>query len=280
MSAFKKTALGVAGVLVLGGLIFGGNMWSYLRTAGSEVRETVEDAVPIEFQLKRAKDMLENELGPEISRMKKVWAKSDVEAEELQTELVADAKNLATLREEMAYLAGELKTQRTTFTIKNTSFTRSEVEDNLTGRLKEAKSREATLNSKNELLTTKKGAAEQNKAKIARLLEAKENLELHIEELEARIEKVAAQETVEGSEFDESKLKRIEELLGDVEADVRVRERELDLDEAAGTPRIDVPTGDESPTGSIADEVNAYLNGGNVTGNVAETESVEAEPTN
>ena len=49
----------VCGALVMG-VLFGKEAISYVSTAARTVQTAAEDSVPIEFQLKRASDMLED----------------------------------------------------------------------------------------------------------------------------------------------------------------------------------------------------------------------------
>ena len=60
MVSLKTAIVGGVSALALGTLVLGTSWISYVRTAKNEVTNAVEDAIPIEFQLKRAKDMLDN----------------------------------------------------------------------------------------------------------------------------------------------------------------------------------------------------------------------------
>ena len=43
----KKAVVGTAGMLLVGGLIFGRDVFSYISTAGNSVKEAVKDTVPL-----------------------------------------------------------------------------------------------------------------------------------------------------------------------------------------------------------------------------------------
>lgn len=254
MLPLKKVFVGVAGLLLAGGLVFGTSMWSYMRTAGNQARETVEEAVPIEFQLKRAQDLLANELEPEIRKMKHAVAESEVEVKRLTAALEERAGKLAQMRDEMMARNDQLKTGR--LSVNNVSYTKQQLEDDLSKRLERVKVTERTLASEEQVLNAKKRALKENEAKVIELLEAREQLALQVKELEARVSAVQAAETVQGTQFDDSKLAEVRGLLDRIGAKVEVREKELAL-EGQTTDLIPVET--KGAGQSISDEVDAYL---------------------
>jgi hypothetical protein len=256
MTSLKKAIFGVGAAVVLGGLIFGGDLFSYVRTAGTAARETVEDQIPIEFQIKRLRDMLNNELEPEISKMKKAVAKSQVEVERMTAKLEQRAGEMATKRVELAERVGEIKSGKTTFSIKGVTYTKAEIEEDLNTRVSHAEEFQKILVSEQKVLDAKKKAMDANEDKVARLLSARETVALQIEQLEARLSAVQAAETVVGSDFDESKLKRIESLLDELNVKVDVREHELAIE---GKETALIPVETEESSQSVLDRASALL---------------------
>jgi len=61
----KKALIGVASTALLGTLVFGHDALSYVKTIGHTARQAIKSEVPIEFEIKRARDMVEN-LVPDI----------------------------------------------------------------------------------------------------------------------------------------------------------------------------------------------------------------------
>ena len=119
MSIAKKAGFGVLGALVLGGLIFGKNMFSYTSTAVNQVRDAAEDSLSPKFQLDTARTMLDSELKPEISRMKTVVASARVDVRELTAKLEERASQVADDRGAIMARTKQLKSPITTFTIDN-----------------------------------------------------------------------------------------------------------------------------------------------------------------
>ena len=78
----KKLVLSVLVVGLLGGLLLGRGAMSYLTTSYERASQTVEESVPLEFQIDRARKMV-RDLEPEVRRSMHVIAKEEVEVESL-----------------------------------------------------------------------------------------------------------------------------------------------------------------------------------------------------
>ena len=85
----KKAILGVGVLLIAGLVLFGTGAFSYVRTSAGLVKESVHNSVPIEFQIQRARDMIDD-LVPEIRKNMHVIAKEEVEVTHLEQQ-IADA---------------------------------------------------------------------------------------------------------------------------------------------------------------------------------------------
>jgi peptidoglycan hydrolase CwlO-like protein len=256
MVSLKTAIVGGVSALVLGTLVLGTSWISYVRTAKNEVQTAVEDAIPMEFQLKRAKDMLKNDLEPEIKKMKHSVAESQVEVERLQAKLDERQETVTQRRSEIMSRNEQLKSQKTTFLVNDVSYTKGELEEDLGKRFDRFKTLEQTFKTEAKVLEAKRQAVVANETKVEKLLAAREDLRLQIEELEARVSALKAAETVAESEFDDSKLSNVKELLDSLDAKVDVRERELAL-EGQETDLIPVET--EESSKSVVDSVDAYF---------------------
>ena len=65
----KRGIIGLVLFVVVGGVLFGKDLSSYVRSTAKMTQDKVKDAVPIEFELCRAQDLLE-EILPEKIRMR------------------------------------------------------------------------------------------------------------------------------------------------------------------------------------------------------------------
>lgn len=270
MLPLKKVFIGAAGTLLAGGLVLGTGMVSYVRTASNEARTAVEDQIPIEFQLKRAQDMLQNELEPEIRQMKHAVAEAEVEVEQLTARLDERAADLAKKREELMARNDQLKSGNGSFVVQNVSYTREQMTKDLEKRLDRVKTVEKTFESERQVLAAKKRALSESEAKVVELLGAREELALQIKQLEARASAVAAAETIQGTAYDDSKLTAVREILTKVKAKVEVREKELVL---GGQESDLIPVSTSPEAASVTDQVDAYLGA-----KPSETKVVDAAP--
>ena len=106
MKWVKLGVISVAGFGLLGGLLFGKDTISYVKSSAKGVRTAVKDTVPIEFELRRARDLLE-EIIPEMQTNIRLIAEEEVEVAALKGEI---AKNREGLEDEQS----KIKTLRVT----------------------------------------------------------------------------------------------------------------------------------------------------------------------
>ncbi|MHC4230725.1 MAG: signal peptide-containing protein, partial [Planctomycetota bacterium] len=74
----KRSVIVVAGLSVAGSLLFGKDVVSYVRSSAKSVRTVVKDSVPIEFELRRARDLVEDII-PEMHANVRLIAQEEVE---------------------------------------------------------------------------------------------------------------------------------------------------------------------------------------------------------
>ena len=85
-----KGGLLAVGVLALGaGIIFGREAWSYATSSARSVRSAVKENVPIEFQLRRARDLVDDII-PEMHANIRLIAQQEVEIDALKRRAALD----------------------------------------------------------------------------------------------------------------------------------------------------------------------------------------------
>ena len=84
----KRSVIVVAGVAVVGSVLFGRDVASYVRSSAKSVRTVVKDSVPIEFELRRARDLLD-EIIPEMHASIKLIAQEEVEVAGLNVNIAS-----------------------------------------------------------------------------------------------------------------------------------------------------------------------------------------------
>ena len=56
----KLGMLSAVGLTIAGGLVFGRELYSYVSSSARSVRTAVKDAVPVDFELRRARDLVDD----------------------------------------------------------------------------------------------------------------------------------------------------------------------------------------------------------------------------
>lgn len=261
----RKVLLGGAVLFVVGLLLFGRDAASYVRTTVGYMKDSVKESVPVEFQIDRARRMIE-ELTPEVRKNMHVIAKEEVEVKRLEERIAAAEANLAKEKEEIVRLKNDLAQAKETYTYAGRTYKAEDVKTDLARRFERYKTSDATLASLRQLHQARTRSVEAARQKLEGMLAAKRQLQVDVENLEAQRQMVAAAETTSNYVFDDSKLGRVKELL----SDLRTRlDTEAKLVEAETEFRDEIPLDKPSPA-NIVDEVSKYFApGGPKADNVA-----------
>ena len=123
----KYGAVGTAGLCLLGGLFFGRDAASYVWSSAKSVQTAVKDSVPIEFELQRASDLLE-EIIPEMHANVRLIAAEEVEIAALKEDIRSSDQNLAEERIRVAKLRDTLNVQKVAYTLGSYDYSRQQVQ--------------------------------------------------------------------------------------------------------------------------------------------------------
>jgi len=241
-----------ASVLVLGGLIFGTELMSYVRTSTGAVRETVRDSVPIEFELQRARDLI-NEILPELHANIRIIAEDEVEIAALENDLTATRDNVKQQRDQLAALRNTLQAQQVSYEVGDREFSRSELTERLAQRLTRVKDAEMLLASKEKLLENRKQSLHAAMELLDRARARKVELEQKVESLVAQHRLVQASSVGSRVQVSDTKLARADQLLADIQKRLDVAERVLEH-EASPELSFDEPIVDEAALLAEVDE--------------------------
>jgi len=127
---FKKLIVGVIAFTLVAGVLLGSNAMSYLTTSCERVSETVENSIPLEFQIDRARKMV-RDLEPEVRRSMHVIAKEEVEVEQLDTRISSSESKSGKEKSEIMRLQSDLQTGKSVFQYAGRSYSTGEVLDAL-----------------------------------------------------------------------------------------------------------------------------------------------------
>jgi len=214
------------GALVLGGLIFGADLYSYVRSSARSVRTVVRDGVPMEFELQRARDMIEDIL-PELRANVRVIAQEEVEVAHLRGEITDATEKLSLHRKNVAAFRDQLQTRNVSFSVNGRDLSRQQLAERLASSVDRYKQAEATLVSKERLLQTRERSLLAAQDMLERSRSRKAELEQKIEALAAQNRLVQAQAVGTRVSFDNSQLARADKLMTEIQKRLETAQRVL-----------------------------------------------------
>lgn len=243
---FKKLLfVGLMGV-VLSGLLLGREALSHLKTSLGWVRQSVRESVPIEFELRRARQMIQD-LTPEIHRHMHLIAKEEVDLQQLAQQVAEGETLLAKSRGEIERLTRDLQRKESRYVYGGRTYTPRQVEADLTRRFEQYKARQATLAKLQQVLAARQQGLEAAREKLRAMQAAQRQLEVDVANLQARLEMLQVAQASTAFAFDDSKLARTRELLRQISARIDVTEKlvNAELHFPGQIPLEELPSGEE-----------------------------------
>jgi predicted nucleic acid-binding Zn-ribbon protein len=266
----KKAILVVLGLFLLGGLLLGRDLFSYVRTGVRGVQSAARDSVPVGLELNRARDMI-RDLDPEIRRSMTTIAKEEAAVEALEREVQKRSAALDQRREQIMRLKEDVAGGGNVFHYAGRSYSSEQVRADLSTRFANYKTCETTLTNLQQVLEARRAGLEAARQKLVEMQAAKQKLELEVENLEARLKMVEVAQAANQVHFDDSHLARTRELIGDLSARIDVMGKLASAETTTGEIPLDEPAAE-----NIVDAVAAYFDeGSNATADSSVTESGE-----
>lgn len=250
----KKLLLTALAVTLVGGTVFGKTAWSYLSTGAHRVTQTVEDSVPLDFQIDRARTMV-RDLEPEIRRSMHVIAKEEVEVQSLDSRIeTAEAKGDKE-KSDIIRLQSDLKTGKSVFRYANHEYTSDEVKQDLARRFARYKTSDATLGSLRDMRDARQRNLDAARQKLAAMMAAQRQLLVEVENLEAKLKLVEVAQASSHLQLDDSQLARAKALMADIHARLDVAAKLADADTNF---QEEIPLDGPAPA-DISDQVTEYF---------------------
>ena len=222
----KRSVLVVAGVSLVGGLIFGKDVVSYVRSSAKSVRTVVKDSVPIEFELRRARDLLEDII-PEMHANVRLIAQEEVEVKALKVDIAQGEKVIGEEEIRITKLRNALEKPQVEYCFGGREYPRNYVKEDLAHRFERYKESELILASKRRLLTTRENSLTAAMDLLERTKSRKRILEDKIESLASQHRLVKAAAIGSQIQVDNSKLAQTEKLINQIKKRLDVAERVL-----------------------------------------------------
>jgi len=254
----KKALIGVGLLVALGIVAWQTEAGSYVWTAFKEGRAYCKKQVPVEFEIKRAKDMLGN-LEKLDDKLISALATEMVNKKKLEREVGEGDVALAMARDDLRARNDQFKT----FTVsEKSSAHRETVAIDLERRFKRFKTMEATLKTKKELLAQHDERVNAVKEQRDGLKAQRADLSSRIEGLETQVALLKAAEARSKHRIDDtqlSELSRVKELVDGLEERIEKSMTELQLrEEIKGTQPTASPSFPVSSSG-LVQEIDSYL---------------------
>jgi chromosome segregation ATPase len=226
----KKAVLGAAlgaGALYLA---FGTSAPSYVRTAFCKVRHNAKDAVPVQFEIDRARGEIAN-LEPAIKDNIEALARAEVDVEYLEKEIVATRDNLGS--ETRAMLALRQSLENGDFRLAGHSrvrYTPEEVKSDLARRLDHIHHVNANLAEKEATLKARQKAIVAARKQLQEMAAQKQLLLTKLAGIEAHLKMIEATRSANEFDFDNSALARAKQSVAELERRLEVLDRRAEME--------------------------------------------------
>jgi chromosome segregation ATPase len=227
-SLAKKAVLGTA--LTAGALylVFGTSAPSYVRTAFHKVRHTAKNAVPVQFDIDRAREEIAS-LEPAIKDNIEILARAEVETETLDREIGEMKSKLAHEKKSMLALRESLDTGNYRLAGR-VNYTEDEVKGELAHRLDRYRNVTKILDEKEATLKAKQKAVIAARKQLANMAAQKKALLTKLEGIEAHLKMIEATRATNEFDFDDSALARAKSSVADLEKRLAVMERKAEME--------------------------------------------------
>lgn len=251
----KKVFYVGAGAALLLGLFFGRDAFSYVSTGWGKVHRAVHDSVPVTFQIERARKMIKD-LDPEIRRNMQVIAREEVEVDKLQKQVQKNEKELAKSKDDILRLKGDLERGDSSYVYAGRSYNEKQVKADLSNRFARYQTCEATTDKLDKILSARQKGLLAAREKLEAMLTSKRQLEVDVENLEARMKMVEVAQTTSNFNFDDSRLARTKELITDIQSRIDVAEK---LVGSEGSFHNEIPLDGDTEDSDITQQVTDYF---------------------
>lgn len=254
LKTLKYGIVSALAIGVVGGLVFGRELWSYVSSGSHQLRSVVKDSVPTEFELARARDLV-NDIVPEMHANVRLVAQQEVEIEDLRRETTVARESLDVERTRLAKLRECLATDKVSFAIGDITYDRDDIKEELARKLDLVREAEVVLSGKQRLLENRQKSLAAAVQVLERTRSQKLLLEGQIAALESQHRLIQAAGVGSGTPIDTSKLAQTQQLIAQIKRQLDIAERVL-AHESKFVEPMPIDVLDEK---QVAKEVDDYL---------------------
>lgn len=227
---------------VLGGgtmlALFGAPAASYVGTAFFKVRTAAKNAVPVQFEIDRAKHEIDK-LNPAIHQHIEILARAEEDVKRLDTEIRDTTANLERQKSQLLALRAKVEKsdgQKITFTSddhkQKITFTSDDrnVEGLLRSRLESYNRSERVLKEKQATLASRQKVVDSAREHLVAIATQKKALEAKIEEIQARLAAIEASNARNQYHFDGSALANAKKTVSELDERLNVVSRIAEME--------------------------------------------------
>ncbi|TWU57931.1 hypothetical protein [Rubripirellula reticaptiva] len=250
----KKMILTGGVLALLSSVSLGTPLLSYARCGVDWLRSSANDSVPLEWELKRARQMIAD-LEPEIKDNAKRIALEKIQVAKLEGQLTNTREGLAKGQSDIERLSQDLQNDNTVYTYAGRTYTLTQVKTDLGNRFKRFKTRQATADKLEQMLSARQGSLHAAHERMDAMMGAKRQLEVEVENLQARLGALRVAQTSSQLNLDDSQLSHTRELLDEIATRIDVEEETMHVDtEYFGEIDLDQPSEEE-----LLDQISTYF---------------------
>jgi chromosome segregation ATPase len=243
----KKGLIGAAlgaGTLFL---VFGTHAPSYVKTAFHKVKQNAKDAVPLPFELDRAREEIAG-LEPAIRDNIERLARAEVDVEHLDKEIATIRTNMGTEQKALLTLKESLKTGEYRLAgHSSVAYTEDEVKADLGRRLDSYRNVKKILEAKESTIKAKQSEIVAFRKQLETMMAQKKALTTKLDEIQARMRQIEATQAANEFQIDGSALSRAKETVAELEKKLEVMSRKAEMEgryAEAGVPVLINPSRD------------------------------------
>jgi hypothetical protein len=211
----KKLLVTAAIVVLVGGAVVKSSLCSYVSTGYRRAADSVEQSVPMEFQIDRARNMVKD-LEPEIRRSMHVIAKEEVEVAELDKRLEQAVNKAEKDKSEIMQLQSDLSSGKNIFRYAGHTYSEGQVKEDLARRFNRFKTVDGTIESLEQMRNARQRNLDAAREKLTAMISAQRQLQVDVENLEAKLKLVQVAEASSDFQFDDSHLAQAKQLITDI----------------------------------------------------------------
>lgn len=250
----KKFLIGSVLLAGTSGLLLGTSTVSYVRTGVHSLRDSVKDQIPIEVEITRARDLITN-LKPEIAENLKRIAREEVEVAKLQREVSTKESALSQSKDAILKLKEDVESGVKYVTYKGKKYSAEQIRCDLSDRFKHYQSLEQTADKLSKILDARERNLVAARRKLDEMLSTKRELEVQIENLQARLTMVQVAQA--GSEFavDDGAIGQVRQALDEITTRIDVAEKLVQGSEHLGM----IPVEPQSGSNDVLEQISEYF---------------------